>query len=195
MTCPPSAQSNIAPFVNLEINVVRPRLAAFGFRLATPEEVGPTLDLAERLLGTKLTPEPVVAAVHAYTGMTVWCRGNPQISGFILSVPLTESGERAIRSGDFVPSNPDKSHLVAPGEECFGFYCWVYGGVEKEDRRAVMTACAILRVELIPTIPIFARGATEDGQRSMASLGMVALPNSLPDLGVLEPTTSIEEAA
>jgi len=182
-------------FVVLDYAHVAERLASFGFRLAQHEEVAPALETAESLLQSKLTPRHIVERIHRHTMATVWVLGSPRITGFLLTIPLSAQGERAMRDGSFRPSNPSLAHACAPGDPCFGYYCWVYGGETRDDRRSVMTACAILRVELVPSLPIFARGATEDGIRSMASLGLTPIQNAIPDLYVQEPITREADAA
>lgn len=182
-------------FVVLDNARIAERLACFGFRLAQPKEVVPALETAESLLQSKLTPRHIVERIHRHTRATVWVLGSPRITGFLLTIPLTSLGEKAMRDGSFQPSNPSPAHACTPGEPCFGYYCWVYGGETRDDRRSVMTACAILRVELIPNLPIFARGATDDGIRSMASLGLTPIHNAIPDLYVQEPISRQADAA
>ena len=171
------------------------RMADFGFRLAADEEVGATLELATRLLNQELAPVETVRRFHRHAGGAVWVLADDEIKGFILSLLLTGLGEAALRQGHFTPSDPDPAHICRPGEAAYGVYCWVYGGVDRDARRAVMTASAVLRVEMLPMLPTFARGATEDGARSAHSLGMVPVADSLPDLFVQEPLTQFEGAA
>jgi hypothetical protein len=52
-----------------------------------------------------------------------------------------------------------------------------------------------MRVEQFGAVPSFARGATEDGRRSMASLGFSPLEGGLPDLWVQEALATGSEAA
>ena len=178
-----------------DLEAFRRGLGAFGFRLAETREIGPTLDLAERLLNTKLTPEPIVRAAHEYCGGAVWVLGQDQITGFILSLPLSRAGEAAMRNGTFKPTDPDHAHFARIGEDMYGTYCWVYGGESHADRKAVMMASGTTRLELVPMLPVFARGATDDGVRSAYSLGMVPCHDSLPDLFVQEALVVLDEAA
>ena len=194
-TAPAKTADNSRPFCFIDIERHIKRMADFEFRLATDDEVGPTLALATRLLKQDLAPEAIVRRFHRYTGGAVWVRADTEITGFILSLPLSAAGEAGLRRGQFDPSNPDPDHVCRPGEPVYGVYCWVYGGVDRDARRAVMTASAVLRVELVPMLPTFARGATEDGARSAHALGMVPVPDSLPDLFVQEPLTELLGAA
>ena len=183
------------PFITHDLEAYRRDIGAFGFRLAESHEVAETLQLAERLLGVKLAPEPIVRAAHEYCGGAVWVLGQNPITGYIISLPLTGAGEAAMRDGTFRPSDPDYRHIARDGEDMFGSYCWVYGGEHHADRKAVMMASGTLRLELVPMLPVFARGATEDGVRSAYSLGMVPFHDSLPDLFVQEALTVEEKAA
>lgn len=183
------------PHITYDLEAHRRDLGAFGFRLAEETEIAETLILAERLLNTTLTPEPIVRAAHEYCGGAVWVLGKAPITGFILSLPLSQAGEAAMRDGTFKPTDPDYAHIARHGETMYGSYCWVYGGERHEDRKAVMMASGTVRLELVPMLPVFARGATEDGVRSAYSLGMVPFHDSLPDLFVQEALTVLEEAA
>lgn len=182
---------------SIEINrdLFESRMSAFHFRLASAEDILPTLKLGEQLLATKLTTPEIVRAIHVRTNLTVWVTGEPQIDGFAFAIPLSDAGEVAMRTGEFTPANPSLEHVWQPGERCFGFYCWVYGGATRDARRSVMQAAAILRIELFGAVPAFARGATDDGVRSMQSLGMTPLPGGVPDLWVSEALFSQKVAA
>jgi len=174
------------PSIKCDLEATKRSMAQFGFRLAESREVAETLQLAERLLGFELTPEPIVRAAHEFSGGAVWVLGKAPITGFILSLGLTREGEAAMRNGTFKPTNPDYAHIARDGDDLYGTYCWVYGGEHHEDRKAVMGASATLRLEMVPMLPVFARGATADGVRSAYSLGMVPFHDSLPDLFVQE---------
>ena len=178
-----------------DLEAFRRGLGAFGFRLADVHEIGATLALAERLLNIKLTPEPIVRAAHEYCGGAVWVLGTDRITGFILSLPLSRAGEAAMRNGTFKPTDPNHAHFARIGEQMYGTYCWVYGGESHADRKAVMMASGTTRLELVPMLPVFARGATDDGVRSAYSLGMVPCHDSLPDLFVQEALSVLDEAA
>jgi hypothetical protein len=110
-------------------------------------------------------------------------------------LPLSPAGEQAVRDGTYHPADPAPAHLAWQGRDVAGVYIGVYAGATKEARRAVMTAAAVMRVELFAPVPSFARGATEDGKRSMASLGFSPLEGGLPDLWVQEALSTGSEAA
>lgn len=170
-------------------------MSAFGFRIARAEEIAPALAFAERLVGQPLAPEAVVRRVHEHCGITVWIYCEPHITGFATAIPLTRAGEIAMRNRDFDPADPDLSHVCPASERAAAFYCWVYGGETRDARRAVMMAAATLRVQLFGTVPAFARGATEDGVRTMEQMGYTPLAGSLDKLYVQEALFPAEAAA
>lgn len=161
------------------------RWADFGFRRADPEELAAGIAVTEALIGTRLAPYSVISAIQARTGVSTWVTGDP-VNGFFLIVPLTAKGVHAVRTGAFKPSDVRDEEIVRAGEPCSGVYVGVYSGATHEARKRVMTASAVLRFELYAPVPCFARGATEDGVRSMLSLGFIPVEGGMPDLFVHE---------
>ena len=180
--------------IHVDIVRVAERAADFGFRHANIAELTAGIALAETLMGSKLATPEAVMRMDIVTGMTGWVTGVP-VDGIFFVLPLSPAGEQAVRDGSYNPAEPAAEHLAWHGRDVAGVYIGVYAGATKEARRAVMTAAAVLRVELFAQVPSFARGATEDGQRSMASLGFVPLEGGLPDLWVQEALVSGSEAA
>ncbi len=166
----------------------------FELRLAREDELGSALQLGESLINDSLAPKDVVARVQTVTSVTAWVTGTP-INGLFLIIPLSKSGEQAVRSVDFSPSDPDRRHLAGVGEQCGGVYVGVYAGATKPARRNIMMASAALRVEVFGTVPCFARAATEDGARSMAGLGFKPANFGAPDLFVQEAVVQHTRAA
>ena len=146
-------------------------MGAFGWRIATPEEHEPMMALAEKLLGSQLTKAKEIERINSITQITSWVFGRDQIDGVFIIVPLSPAGLEALKTADFDPSGPDASHLAALGTPCAAAYTGAYAGATHEARKAVMTATAIVRVQVFGQVPAFARAATEDGARSMESLG------------------------
>ena len=180
--------------IHVDIVRVAERAKDFGFRHAGMVDLAEGVRLAESLLGSSIATPEAVARMDVITGMTAWVTGNP-VDGVFLVLPLSVEGERAVRTGTYEPANPDPAHLAWHGRDVAGVYIGVYAGATKEARRAVMTAAAVMRVELFGPVPSFARGATDDGKRSMASLGFVPLEGGLPDLWVQEALITGSEAA
>ena len=141
--------------------------------------------MAELLMSSKIATPDSVAEMDRITGMTAWVTGHP-VDGIFLTLPLSQLGEQAVRDGSYDPANPDPVHLCIDGKGCAGFYIGVYAGATREARQRVMTAAAVMRVDLFRAYPCFARGATDDGKRSMASLGFTPCEGGLPDLYVQE---------
>lgn len=157
------------PFVVDQMKMTE-HMAAFGWRAAAEHEIPLMLDLGERLIGDRLVAPEILAHLHALTGITAWVFGDP-IEGLVISVPLSEMGLRAIEANQFIAQSPDDKHIAAAGELCAGVYIGIYAGETKEARKAVMSGAGVIRVTVYAQVPCFARAATEDGARSMESLG------------------------
>ncbi|WP_155840031.1 hypothetical protein [Hyphomonas jannaschiana] len=180
--------------IHVDIVLVEQRARELGFRHATIRELGDGIRLAESLMNSKIATADAVMRMDVVTGMTAWVTGNP-IEGVFLVLPLSPAGEQAVRDGTYCPADPAPAHLAWHGRDVAGVYIGVYAGATKEARRAVMTAAAVMRVEQFAAVPTFARGATDDGKRSMASLGFSPLEGGLPDLWVQEALSTGSEAA
>ncbi|MEL6861655.1 MAG: hypothetical protein AAGL11_07445 [Pseudomonadota bacterium] len=146
-------------------------MGAFGWRVATSDEHEPMMALAEKLLGSQLTKAKEIERINSITQMTSWVFGEEEIEGIFIVVPLSPEGLEALKTADFDPSGPDAAHLAALGTPCAGVYTGAYAGTTYDSRKAVMTATAIVRVQVFGQVPAFARAATEDGARTMVSLG------------------------
>lgn len=126
--------------------------------------------LAEELLGSQLTSAETIAWIHGVTGVTSWVCGDP-IDGIFIIVPVSAKGLEALQTGEFDASGPDVAHLAALGTPCSGVYVGAYAGATHDARKAVMMATVSNRVDVFGQVPAFARAATDDGARSMVSLG------------------------
>ena len=170
------------------------RAAEFEFRRASYAELEAGLSLAERLTGQAMATPASIHWIDGLTGMAGWVTGDP-VDGVFITVPLSTEGVAAVRDGSFVPAWPSLAHICCKGEACGGVYIGVYAGATKESRRRVMMAAGITRMEFFAPVPCFARGATEDGKRSMASLGFRAIEGGLPDLWGQDPLPVSQEQA
>jgi hypothetical protein len=169
----------------LDLQRVVEKAQELGFRRPDFSELTQGIALAEALMAAKIATPDSVVEMDRVTGMTAWVTGDP-VDGIFLSLPLSAAGESAVREGSYAPGRPDRQHLCAGGQGCAAFYIGVYAGATREARKRVMTAAAVMRVELFSAYPCFARGATEDGRRSMESLGFTRFEGGLPDLYVQE---------
>ncbi len=143
----------------------------FGWRSASSAEIPELVALGEQLINDKLADAEVVNAVHARTGISAWAFGADPIEGMVLAVPLTLKGLINLQNGAFHPGAPEDDEVAAIGEACAGCYIGIYAGATHEARKAVMTGAAVIRMGVFSHVPCFARAATEDGARSMESLG------------------------
>lgn len=170
------------------------RADEFGFRRGEFLELKAGLRLAEELTGQTMATAESITWIDSLTGMTGWVTGDP-VDGIFISVPLSAPGVAAVRDGSFVPAWPSLGHICCEGEPCAGIYIGVYAGANKDARRRVMMAAAVIRVDGFAAVPCFARGATEDGKRSMASLGFQPIEGGLSDLWGQEPLPQSQEDA
>lgn len=145
-------------------------MANFGWRTANEKEIPEMLALGERLINDRLISPETLAHLHDLTGITAWVFGDP-VEGLVISVPLTEAGLEAVQDNEFVAKTPDDAHVAAVGQPCAGVYIGIYAGETKEARKAVMSGAGVIRMAIYAQVPCFARAATEDGARSMESLG------------------------
>lgn len=157
------------PFI-VDIGFMTEQMAAFGWRSASPDEVPELVALGERLIEGQLADATIVADIHARTGITAWAFGTP-IEGLVLATPLSAEGLSALQAGAYKPGNPDASHIAAKGELCSAMYIGIYAGETHAARKAVMAGAAVIRMAVFSQVPCFARAATDDGARSMESLG------------------------
>lgn len=182
------------PLVRIDYAGLARRAGEFGFRRATYADLEAGMALAEKLTGQVMATAASIHWIDGLTGMAGWVAGEP-VDGVFITVALSAAGVEAVRDGSFVPSWPSLAHLACEGEDCAGVYIGVYAGATKEARRQVMMAAGVTRVEFFAPVPVFARGATEDGKRSMASLGFSPIEGGLADLWGQAPLAVQEQAA
>ena len=157
------------PFI-VDLEQMNELMGGFGWRSATSGEIPVLVELGERLINDRLADAPTIERVHNATKISAWAYGDP-IEGLVLCVPLSEAGLTALQANEFQPGNPADQHIAAAGEMCAGCYIGIYAGATYEARKAVMTGAGVIRMGIFSQVPCFARAATEDGARSMESLG------------------------
>ena len=173
------ASDPVRPYCFVPPEKMSDAMGAYGLRRCPIGDVKTALQMGESLLGSELARETVVVTLDAITQMTVWVTGD-EIEGVYLIVPLTEEGREAVESGSFNPGDPALRHVAPANTPIFGLYIGVYAGATKQARRCIMAASANVRVSLYAPIPCYARGATDDGARSMLQLGFRRLDGGLP---------------
>lgn len=143
----------------------------FGWRTANAQEIPEMIELGEKLIGDRLITSDVLAALHDLTGITAWVFADP-IEGLVISVPLSPEGLDAVQDNRFVPQDlPNTTFVAAAGTPCAAVYIGIYAGETKAARKAVMSGAGVIRMAVYAQVPCFARAATDDGARSMESLG------------------------
>lgn len=181
-----TTQDRVFVEADLDLSLVVKRTGDFGFRLADHEELQAAVVMAEELIKGKIASVEAIQDMNDHTRMTAWVTGRP-VDGIFLTIPLTASGERAVRSGMYNPAKPALEHLAKAGQGVSAFYVGVYAGLTREARKKIMIASAVLRMEVFAAYPAYARAATDDGRRSMESLGFEPYQGGLPDLYVQRP--------
>ena len=161
-------------------------MGSCGLERCPHQAIEAALALGESLIGSSLARAEVVYTLDMITRMTIWVTGDPP-TGLYLIVPLTHQGRLAVEDGSFNPADPALRHVAPANTPIYGLYVGCYAGATREARRAVMAASARVRVSLYAPVPCYARGATEDGARSMVALGFRRLEGGLPDLFVFDP--------
>ncbi len=166
--------------------------ASLGFRRASFSEIRAGMEIAKHLTGQPMASPETITWLDSMTGMAAWVTGDP-VEGVFVAVPLSEAGTCAVRDGSFSPEWSALNHIAAEGEPCHGVYIGIIAGATKGARKAVMTAAGLVRAQIFGSVPCFARGATEEGKRAMASLGFGPVEGGLPDLYVQEPLEVVPE--
>lgn len=161
-------------------------MGRYGIVRCPASRMGEVLALGEKLINGSLARPEIVSTVDAITQMTIWMTGDP-LAGLYLVVPVTEQGRAAVEDGTFNPGDPALRHIAPANTPIFGVYCGVYAGATRDARRAVLQAAADLRTNVFGAVPVYARGATEDGARSMLTLGYRPIAGGLADLFVSDP--------
>lgn len=174
------------PYCDVSPKQMAVAMGEHGLRRCTQQQIPSAIALGEKLIGGKLARPEVVYTIDFITQTTIWVTGEP-VNGLYLIVPLTQEGRVAVEDGSFNPADPALRHIAPAHSPIFGLYVGCYAGETKDARRAVMSASATVRVSLFAQIPCYARGATEDGARSMTSLGFRPLEGGLSDLFVFDP--------
>ncbi|MCZ4297722.1 hypothetical protein [Henriciella marina] len=177
------------PYCNTLPGHVAKIMGKYAIRRAGPGEIIETLRLGEALIGGALARPEVVGTIDAITQMTIWNTGDP-IAGVFLLVPVTEEGRAAVENGSFNPADPAIRHIAPAGTPIFGVYCGIYAGATRDARKSVLMAAADLRLNAFAPVPTYARGATEDGARSMLRLGYRPVSGGLKDLFVSDPVSA-----
>jgi hypothetical protein len=171
--------------IHIDYSAFEAEMNTYGLRLASMDEIPPAVAIAEALVGEAMVPASAVQEVHTLTGCSAWVSGCP-VDGVLLLVPLSDTGLAAVRSGLFDPGGGVVEYYCVRGERCFGVYIGVYAGRTREARGSLMRGSAAARVSIFGEVACFARAATEDGARSMASLGFAPAGFGARDLWVQE---------
>ena len=174
------------PYCFVEPEAMERAMGEHGLRRCSIAELPDAIRIGEQLIHARLASHEVVLTLDSITSMTAWVVGKP-IEGIYLILPLTEEGRDAVEAGTFNAADPALRHVAPANTPIFGLYVGIYAGATRDARRSIMAASANVRVSLYAPVPCYARGATEDGARSMLQLGFRQFSDRLPDLFVFDP--------
>jgi hypothetical protein len=167
------------------------RAGEFEFRRASYAEREAGLSLAEPLNRQATATPASIHWIDGLTGMAGW--GNRRSCRWRLHHRATDY--RRWGGGRARWQLRPRRAVLLQGEACGGVCIGAYAGATQESRRRVMMAAGITRMEFFAPLPCFARGATEDGKRSIASFGFHAIEDGLPDLWGQDPLPVSQEQA
>lgn len=155
----------------------------FGFRIAESQELAAAHALSEMVMGMPLTPLSVLSAAHAHTTAAAWIHEDEgQVTGVILTLPLTPEGEADLLDNRFVPSAPQAHQLCRPGDPFPAIYFWLFAGGDGRSRRAILRTCLTWRDGAYAAVRGYARAASPAGRLALGGLGFTSLKSTLSDL-------------
>jgi hypothetical protein len=158
---------------------VKVALGALGIRLADAADLVEAQALAARLIGPDVVTLERMAAVQAWTGLSVFgFREEGELTGLFAFLLLNARGRAVLLSDALDGRDPDLGLLSRPGERPSAYYGWGFAGSTRPARRAVVTGAAVLR-GVLPQLPFYCRAATEAGRRAVTEkLGYRDVPGS-----------------
>lgn len=163
-------------------------------RVAEPDELPETHQLAEEIMGRRLAPLWSLASAHAHTTAAAWVHrdpdpaadAEPKLTGLFLVLPLNWDGEAALRNRRLNFAAPRIDQLCAPGDEIAALYFWLTAGSDRRARRNVMRTALAWVSGASTGIRFYAQAASADGARALAGLQFRPLAPDSPNMFLLE---------
>jgi hypothetical protein len=176
--------SDQATFVRLEPPVIASCHVELGFEAASDDDLMFARELAAGLIGERiatLETSRTMRALHPMSTMVFKEEG--KVTGVLGALPLRASGLLALATDRFDPVNPDPDQIAPAGEDPLAVYGWGFAATTRRASAAVLNGANLFRTTVFPTIPGFARAATDAGRRVlMGRLGYVPFPRSTTGL-------------
>ena len=164
-------------------------LARHGFTLATDDEIETGRAAAAALVGEAIASAETMRRVQARTGCACFVlRRDGGMVAALSALPLTSAALPGLAGGEFDALSPQDKLLARPDDEVAALYIWGGAGMTWRGRIQAVAAAIALREEVYPTLPLYARAATSEGERVLqtrlgarpAPGGLVVAPPLLP---------------
>jgi hypothetical protein len=159
-------------------------MAGLGFQLATPRDIVAGRAAAAALVGDDIASAATMLRVQARSRCAVFIAraqdGAPIAA--VSAIPLTCVGADMILRLDGL--RPDPGLIARPADQPQAVYLWGAAGFTWRGRRLALAASLAIQRQAYPHLPLYARAATDDGDRALrqtmgASLlagGLLAAP-------------------
>ncbi len=176
--------SDRVSFIGLQQPIIAPCHVALGFDTASDDELMLARELAAGLIGESIATLETSRTMRALHPMsTMVFKENGMVTGVMGVLPLRASGLLALATDRFDPVNPDPDQIAPAGEEPLAFYGWGFAATTRRASAVVINGANLFRTTVFPTIPGFARAATDAGRRVlMGRLGYSPFPRSTTGL-------------
>jgi hypothetical protein len=155
-------------------------LAGLGFQLATPRDIVAGRAAAAALVGGEIASAEVMLRVQARSRCAVFSAraADGALVAAVSALPLTCLGAGPVGRLDGI--RPDPRLIARPTEQPCAVYLWGAAGFTWRGRRLALAACLAIQREACPHLPLYARAATDDGDRALRqTLGASPLAHGL----------------
>lgn len=157
-------------------------MAALGFSLARSYDIVAGRPAAAALVGDDIATVSTMLRVQARSGCTSFVArsaGGGLIAA-VSAIPLTLAAVADLVAGRFNGVTPADRQVARPADTPMAFYIWGAAGFTWRGRRLALAASIAMQREVYPTLPLYARAATDDGARVLQQrMGANPLSNGL----------------
>lgn len=169
-------------------------MSRFGFTLATEAEIRGGRAAAAALVGDDIASADVMLRVQARTACASFVLTGPAgMTAALSAIRLTAAALPGLARGVFDALSPPEALVARPRDPVAALYIWGGAGLTWRGRFQAVAAAIALREEVHPTLPLYARAATSEGERVLQSrLGARPGPG---DLVVAPPASLLSKVA
>lgn len=186
--------SDRASFATAEATGIAVCHAAIGLEAASDTDLMVARELAAGLIGESIATLETSRVMRALNPMsTMVFKEDGVVTGVLGALPLRASGLLALATERFDPVNPDPDQIAPSGEAPLAFYGWGFAATTRRASAVVLNGAILFRTTVFPSIPGFARAATDAGRRVLnGRLGYTPFPRSTTGLLWTPPVQSGE---